>query len=120
MPPKRNNKRKAEKGDTGRAQPQVKRQRNDHKKKVLQEDQPVEKKFKISPVDRWNAEPAPGEFVLQGLMKDGHGWMHKVIKILLVYDKIRWKGENRLGCEGLEEGELVSPKTVPEMPRWDI
>jgi len=111
MAPKNSKKRKAEKMDAAQARKKQK---------------PVQSGFHTSPVDAWNVTElkAGGNkcpfdngcpHVCLGKMKDKKGKLWNVIKVTHDFRRIRWKSHSYLVHDSTEEGELVSPKTMPSV-----
>lgn len=88
----------------------------------------VPKKIQISPVDRWNVTQPPQqsqanpaqqekteEFKIQGWMPDKYGKKHPVPRLGVDFAPVRWRACGDRHGEWPEDGQVVSPKTVPSI-----
>ncbi|KAK5121793.1 hypothetical protein LTR85_004668 [Meristemomyces frigidus] len=98
---------------------------------LLDEVQKKRKKMiRISPVDRWNVteptqrpqarSPQRKVWDIQGWLNDENGKKYPVFRLGVNFTKTKWKACGDKHGQWPEDGQLVSPKTVPSVDQMSV
>ncbi|KAK4539155.1 hypothetical protein LTR36_001201 [Oleoguttula mirabilis] len=92
--------------------------------------QPKKSKIRISPVDCWNVVEQPKQqfqarssqrtgWDIQGWIDDENGMKYPVFRLGVNFAKMKWRVCNGRDGTWAEDGQLVSPKTVPGLDQMN-